>query len=125
MDYSSAIANDAGRDPWASSPQHDRSTFPQANNHDVPSTNSLSHQPPAPDGDDEHYDENSQLPAQNNQYPSQQHQPQSYDNSTRSEPQRYHHARPQHPPQQPSHQQQPPQNYQQQQQQQQQQPQQP
>ncbi|KAG9579899.1 vacuolar protein sorting-associated protein Vps17, partial [Aureobasidium melanogenum] len=50
---------------------------------------------------------------------------QSYDNSTRSEPQRYHHARPQHPPQQPSHQQQPPQNYQQQQQQQQQQPQQP
>ncbi|KAG9530468.1 vacuolar protein sorting-associated protein Vps17, partial [Aureobasidium melanogenum] len=119
MDYSSAIANDAGRDPWASSPQHDRSTFPQANNHDVPSTNSLSHQPPAPDGDGEHYDENSQLPTQNNQYPSQQHQSQSYDNSTRSEPQRYHHARPQHPPQQPSHQQQPPQNYQQQQQQQQ------
>ncbi|KAH0371627.1 vacuolar protein sorting-associated protein Vps17, partial [Aureobasidium melanogenum] len=118
MDYSSAIANDAGRDPWASSPQHDRSNFPQANNHDVPPS-SLSHQPPAPDGDDEHYDENSQLPAQNNQYPSQQQQSQSYDNSTRSEPQRYHHARPQHPPQQPSHHQQPPQNYQQQQQQQQ------
>ncbi|KAI4716750.1 vacuolar protein sorting-associated protein vps17 [Aureobasidium sp. EXF-10727] len=127
MDYSSAIANDAGRDPWASSPQHDRTMFHQANNnHDVPPSNSLSHQPPAPDADDEHHDENSQLPAQHNQYPSQQPQPQSYDNnSTRSEPQRYHHARPQHPPQQFSHQQLPPQNYQQQQQQQQQQPQQP
>ncbi|CAD0099411.1 unnamed protein product [Aureobasidium mustum] len=45
MDYSSAIANDAGRDPWASSPQHDRSTFPQANNHDVPPTNSTSRSP--------------------------------------------------------------------------------
>ncbi|KAG9951928.1 vacuolar protein sorting-associated protein Vps17, partial [Aureobasidium melanogenum] len=119
MDYSSAIANDAGRDPWASSPQHDRSNFPQTNNHEVPPTSSLSHQPPAPDGDDEHYDDNSQLPTQNNQYASQQQQSQPYDNSTRSEPQRYHHARPQHPPQQPSHHQQPPQNYQQQQQQQQ------
>ncbi|KAH0354315.1 vacuolar protein sorting-associated protein Vps17, partial [Aureobasidium melanogenum] len=119
MDYSSAIANDAGRDPWASSPQHDRSNFPQTNNHEVPPTSSLSHQPPAPDGDDEHYDDNSQLPTQNNQYASQQQQSQPYDNSTRPEPQRYHHARPQHPPQQPSHHQQPPQNYQQQQQQQQ------
>ncbi|KAG9690565.1 vacuolar protein sorting-associated protein Vps17, partial [Aureobasidium melanogenum] len=119
MDYSSAIANDAGRDPWASSPQHDRSNFPQTNNHEVPPTSSLSHQPPAPDGDDEHYDDNSQLPTQNNQYASQQQQSQPYDNSTRPEPQRYHHARPQHPPQQPSHHQQPPQNYQRQQQQQQ------
>jgi hypothetical protein len=127
MDYSSAIANDAGRDPWASSPQHDRSTFHQANNaNDVPPTNSFSHQPPAPDGDDDQHDQNSQLPPQNNQYSSQQPQAQSYDNSTRHEPQRYHHARPQHPPQQYSHQQQlPPQSYQQQQQQQQLQPPQP
>ena len=116
MDYSSAIANDAGGSPWASSPQHDRSTFPQSNNHDVPASNTLSHQPPAPDGDDFRQDD--QLPPQSNQYTSQQPQAQSYDNSNRSEPQRYHHARPQHPPQQPSHQGQP-QQYQQQQQQQQ------
>jgi hypothetical protein len=128
MDYSSAIANDAGRDPWASSPQHDRSTFPQNNNsNEAPPTNSFSHQPPAPDGDDDQHDQNPQLPAQNNQqYSSQQSQSQSYDNSTRHEPQRYHHARPQHPPQQYSHMQQPPpQSYQQQQQQQQAQPPQP
>jgi hypothetical protein len=127
MDYSSAIANDSGRDPWATSPQHDRSTFNQANNssHEAPPTNSF-HQPPAPDGDDQQDDQNPQLPPQNNQYSSQQHQQQSYDNSTRQEPQRYHHARPQHPPQQYSHNQQPPpQSYQQQQQQQQMQPPQP
>ncbi|KAH0289276.1 vacuolar protein sorting-associated protein Vps17, partial [Aureobasidium sp. EXF-3399] len=129
MDYSSAIANDAGRDPWASSPQHDRSTFQQPNNsHGAQPTNSFTHQPPAPDGDDEHHDENAQLPPQNNQYSSQQPQSQPYDNSTRHEPQRYHQTRPQHPPQQHSHLQQhqlPPQSYQQQQQQQQLQPQQP
>jgi hypothetical protein len=127
MDYSSAIANDSGRDPWATSPQHDRSTFNQANtnSHEAPPTNSF-HQPPAPDGDDEEHDQNAQLPPQNNQYSSRQHQQQSYDNSTRQEPQRYHHARPQHPPQQYSHNQQPPpQSYQQQQQQQQMQPPQP
>ncbi|KAI4831204.1 vacuolar protein sorting-associated protein vps17, partial [Aureobasidium sp. EXF-8845] len=127
MDYSSAIANDSGRDPWATSPQHDRSTFNQANNssHEAPPTNSF-HQPPAPDGDDQEHDQNPQLPPQNNQYSSQQPQSQSYDNSVRQEPQRYHHARPQHPPQQYSHNQQPPpQSYQQQQQQQQMQPPQP
>lgn len=100
MDYSSAIANEGGASPWASSPQHDRSVFPNSNNHDVPSTASLSHQPPAPEGQDFHQHDNS-----NNQYPSQQPQPQAYDNATRSEPQRYHHARPQHQPPQHPHQQ--------------------
>ncbi|KAJ4298158.1 Vacuolar protein sorting-associated protein 17 [Kalmusia sp. IMI 367209] len=115
MDYSAHDPDHpAGDDPWASSPQHNRSSFGQPPTSDIPS----SPLPPqaSPYGQDsEHYgymgdqasqnrpntasenDDPAQPPPQNGQAPQQQQQAPAHGQQGQNQPQRYHGSRQQRP----------------------------